>query len=170
MPLKPLTPKNWIYLDQSSPQGQENKTSLPIPPWLWEWYVKIFFSSPVVSVVCVIQMCVYWELRSDSAFHVDLWTAFWVQHCWLGLESACTLLLFLFLDLWSQLMFQMLEKYRAEEVLASELAHRSWHKARVGCGWMMEMGCEWEISRYSYKLGGQLWAKIGSALEKILQD
>lgn len=65
--------------EPGSLQGQGNYTSLFLSPQLWDCCVWISFPSPVVSVVCVMWMCVYWELRSDSTFHTDLWTELWAQ-------------------------------------------------------------------------------------------
>lgn len=96
----------------------------------------IFPIASCVSGMCYADPCLLGAMlrqRVSRWFMNRLLSAATSGLLWLGLESACTLLLFLFLDLQSWLTNQMLQKCGAEEVLASKLFCKSlaWSK-----GWI----------------------------------
>lgn len=104
--------------------------------------LDIFPTASCVSGMCYADVCL---LGAPLRQRISRWfmnrllsTATSGLRC-LGLESACTMLLFLFLDLQARLVNQMLEKSKAEEVLASELFWKSLARSK---GWVLDKGAQ----------------------------
>lgn len=114
--------------------------------------LDIFPTASCVSGMCYADVCL---LGAPLRQRISRWfmnrllsTATSGLRC-LGLESACTMLLFLFLDLQARLVNQMLEKHRAEEVLASELF---WKSLAWSERWVLDEGDKgkrWVVNRIS---------------------